>query len=194
MANHSDFVIPCSNPAAVETAMRQAKRMIEQTAQRLRTPVNVPDDPRVGNYSLRRALTDVFKVQPGNTSMGQVFQIKENFGLLAQAVTRARALCVSAAHPMCGQSGQLGHSAFAEVGADNSPTFYLCPAFFREAAPDQARTIVHELAHARLGVLHRGGELLDFEQCPNLRLRSFDEAINNAYAYDAFADCVSSLR
>ena len=163
MADHSNFVVSCSNQHVVDTAMRRARQMIEQTSRRLQVPVNVPEDPRVGNYSLRRALTDVFKVQPGNTSMGQVFQIKENFKLLAQAVTRARALCVSAADPECGQSGQLGHSAFAYVGADNSPTFYLCPAFFRNTPQDQARTIVHELAHARLGVLHRGGELLNFE-------------------------------
>ena len=194
MSSHSNFVIPCSDQPAVETAIRQARRMIEQTAQRLQAPVNVPEDPRLGSYSLRQALTDVFKVQPGNSSMGQVFEIKTNFGLLAQAVKRAKALCVSAAHPMCSQSGDLGHSAFAEAGADNTPTFYLCPAFFRATPRDQARTIVHELAHARLGVLHRGGQLVNFEPCPNLSLRSFDDAIDNAYAYDAFADCVSRLR
>ncbi len=193
MANN-DFVISCSNQTVVDAAIRAARQMIEQTARRLQMPVNVPEDPRVGNYSLRRALTDVFKVQSGNTSIRQVFEIKNNFGLLAQAVTRAKALCVSAAHPMCGKSGQLGHTAFAEIGADSSPIVYLCPAFFRAAPKEQARTIVHELAHARLGVGHRGGEVLDFDQCPDLSLRSFDDAINNAYAYDAFADCVSSLR
>ena len=193
MTNHANFVISCTNQAAVITAMRVAKSMIEQTRQRLQAVVNVPEDPRLGNPRLRQALIDVFKVTPGNSSIEQVHAIKTNFGLLAQAMARSRPLCVSGAHPMCGQSGQLGHSAFAEIGANSSPTFYLCPAFFHSSSAEQARTVVHELAHARLGIGHRGGEIVSFERCPNLSLRSFDDAISNAYAYDAFADCVSSL-
>jgi hypothetical protein len=154
--------------------------------------VNVPEDPRVGVHSLRQALAAAFKVQPGNSSMSQLFEIRQNFQLLADAAAHARAACVSAQHPMCGSAGELGHSAFADVGTESAPTLYICPSFFHETAPDQARTIVHELAHARLAVGHRGGEIVSFGSCPDLPLRSFSDAIANAYAYDAFADCMGA--
>jgi len=192
MTRHDDFVITCINQAVVDKAMAAARSMIVRTTQRLQAVITVPEDDR-GRDPVRRALVDAFKVAPGLLSGTQVRAIKTNFELLAQAVKRARALCVSAADPECARSGEIGHCAYAHVGADGSPTCYLCPSFFHETPTHQARHIVHELAHARLGVGHRGGLFASFEHCPDLRLRSFDDAIFNAYAYDAFADCVSSL-
>lgn len=189
MTDHARYIVRCQDQSAVATAMRAAAQMIERTQHRLQA-VNVPEDPRVGVQSLRQALAGVFKVQPGNSSMGQLFEIRQNFQLLAQAAANARSACVSGQHPMCGKADELGHSAFAVVGTDNAPTLYICPSFFHESARDQARTIVHELAHARLAIGHRGGEIVAFGSCPDLPLRSFSDAIANAYAYDAFADCM----
>jgi hypothetical protein len=189
MTNHANYVIPNPNPGAVTATMHAATLMIDRTLRRL-TAMNVPEDPRLGQYSLRQALTRVFKVQPGNFSMGQVFEIRQNFQMLSQAARHATAVTVSAQHPMSGGSNELGHSAFAEIGTSNTPALYLCPKFFLESFADQTRTIVHELAHARLAVAHRGGQIVAFDACPDLPLRSFDDAIANAYAYDAFANCL----
>ena len=46
-----------------------------------------------------------------------------------------------------------------------------------------------KLAHARLGVTHKGGRFLQFG-CAETPVKTFDEAIDNAYVYDAFAYCL----
>jgi hypothetical protein len=192
------FAIPCPNPQMVEAAIRTAKQMLVQTMQRLQAgPANIPEDDRLWTR-LHRSYMDVFKVQTGLQSAAQIQEIKGNFGYLAQAANSIKTLCVSDAHPfVSSQRGQLGHEAFAYPGNSSTPTIYFAPAFFRLQARSQARDVVHELAHARLGVKHSGGEFLSFvtnDPCEASPLKTFDEAIDNAYVYDRFADCVSSAR
>ncbi len=185
------FVIPCSNPNTIKTAIREAQRMLDQTQTRLRSAlVSVPEDDRQWT-ALQKACVEIFKVQPGLQSMAQVTEIKLRFGFLAQAATRINPVCVTDAHPMAAHGNEMGHTAFASIGNDSAPTIYFLPAFFRSAPPIQARTVVHELAHARVGAAH-GAEFLSFELCSGSPLKTFDEAINNAYSYDLFADCASS--
>ncbi len=188
---HRAYVIPCPNPTAVANAMRTAQQMIARTQRRLQAVTNVPEDPRTWTPE-HQMLVNTFKIRPGTQSASQVFDIKGRFSYLAQAATRARAVCVSRAHPMCGKSGELGHAAFAEVGVDGAPTLYLCPAFFRNGPAEQARTIVHELAHARLGVQHRGGVFVSFDAESPLTV--FEDAIENAYSYDLLANSAAQGR
>jgi hypothetical protein len=195
--NDPKYLIPCSNRPVIDTAIRNANQMLAQTRQRLQAgPANIPEDTRLWTR-LHQSYVDIFKVQTGLQSMAQIQQIKGNFEFLAQAVTRIKPLCVSDAHPFINSKGQMGHEAFAEVGTDSSPTIYFGSPFFRNTPRYQARTVVHELAHGRLGVGHAGGEFLSFvtdDACEPTPLKTFEEAISNAYVYDRFADCVSSSR
>lgn len=191
-SEHAQYVIPCPNPGVVAEAVRAARLMLTQTNQRIGNVVNVPEDPRM-HTPVHAAFVDVFKVDPGMGSTGQVREVRQNFGLLAQAAARMETRCVSQADPMCGQAGQLGHNAFAEVGASSNPIAYLCPSFFNAQPATRARALVHELAHARLAIGHAGGEFLAYDRCSS-PLRSFRDAIRNAYSYDVFADCLAGGR
>jgi hypothetical protein len=188
----TQFVVPCQNKPAVDAAVRNAQRMLAETQKRLQqAPMTLPEDPRLWTPA-HQPFADIFHVEPGMSSMAQIAQIKENFSLLAQAAAKMTAVCVSAAHPMCGKAGQMGHNAFAVVEANKAPTVYLCPSFFNSPAAAQAKTLIHELAHARLAVEHAGGRYLQFEPCGKSPLNSFADAIKNAYCYDGFAECVGS--
>ena len=57
----------------------------------------------------------------------------------------------------------------------------------------RARLLIHEVAHFRLGVKHRGG-VFTFanERCESGHpVRGYSEAASNAYCYDHFAHCAS---
>lgn len=189
-ADHKKYLISCPNPAAVANAIRHAQQMLAQAQRQLQPVIGVPEDERLWT-PVHRLLIDMFKVQPGLQSSTQVNEIKERFRRLAQGANNLKTFCVSDAHPMC-RTVTLGHSAFADLGMDRTPSAYLCPAFFRLNSPAQARTIVHELAHACLAVEHKGGEFVSFEPCGSSPLKTYDEAINNAYTFDLFADCAAS--
>lgn len=57
----------------------------------------------------------------------------------------------------------------------------------------KARVIVHEAAHARLGIAHSGGVFsFDLEACgAGHPVGSFQQAARNAYCFDLFAYCLS---
>jgi hypothetical protein len=195
--NDQKYLIPCPNRIVIDAAIRDATQMLARAKQRLQAgPPTIPEDTRLWT-PLHQAYVDIFKVRPGVQSMAQIQNIKDNFGYLAQAATRITPLCVSDAHPFISTTqGKMGHEAFSEVGNDSSPTIYFGSPFFRCTRRQQAKTVVHELAHGRLGVGHTGGEFLSFsdDACETTPLRTFDEAISNAYAYDRFAECASSSR
>jgi len=187
-ADHEQYVIPCPYPAVVTHATHKAQQLLAQSQGLLRQAHSIPEDPRL-QRRVHQLLMDVFKIEPGWRSPSQVFEVQERFNYLAQAAPKARVFCVSDKHPMNGDAGKLGHSAFAEIGTHSAPMVYLCPAFFLSST-HQASTIVHELAHGRLGVGHRGGEFLSFG-CTGSPLKSYEDAIENAYSYDLFAECAT---
>jgi hypothetical protein len=184
----TSHAISCSDQAAVRAATRQAGNMISISLRQMASgPMNIPQDSRL--YTpMHYFYTLFFKVEPGIRSMRQILEIKERFRFLRQSLSSARTRCVSDDHPGC-RSGQMLHNAFAEVGVTAPRLINLCPAFFRNSPDVQARTIVHELAHARLAVGHRGGRFINFG-CSETPLSTFSEAIDNAYVYDNFAYCL----
>jgi len=191
-SEHAKYVISASSPFAVQQALESARQMIAETERRMsRGPHNIPEDPRLMT-PMHQFYALFFKVEPGLASMGQIKDLKERFSMLGKAAVAATVLCVSAADPMSGKSTEMKHAGFAELGVDGAPTIYLCPSFFQTNGANQARTIVHELAHARLGAGHNGGIFLSFE-CGPTPVKSFKEAIDNAYVYDAFAYCVADV-
>jgi hypothetical protein len=188
---HAPYVVPCPNPTMLNAAIALARQLLTTVNTRIQAaaPI-VPEDPRLPT-DLHQAYVAIFKVDPGNASLGQVQQIKENFRLLTQAIAGIQTFCVNDKHPMGSGAGQLGHDAFATPGVATKPVVYFLPAFFRgKNPPNQARTVIHELAHARLSIGHAGGEFLKFDGCSESPLRSFGDAIKNAYSYDAFVDCL----
>jgi len=187
-AQPGQHVIPCPDPGAVSAAITLARNILGTALRRMDAgPSNISIDPRT-HQQMQFFYTLFFKVEPGVRSAAQILEIKERFRALALAARAATTRCVSAAHPDC-RSGQMLHDGFADVGASQQPVVNLCPSFFTSPAEAQARTIIHELAHARLGIEHAGGRFLQFE-CGATPLRSYDEAIANAYVFDLFAYCL----
>jgi len=181
-------VIPCPDPNAVSAAITLARNILGAALRRMDAgPSNIGMDTRT-YQPMHFFYTLFFKVEPGLRSASQILEIKERFRALALAVNAASTRCMSAAHPDC-RSGEMLHNAFAALGASQQPVVNLCPSFFTSPADSQARTIIHELAHARLGINHAGGRFLQFE-CGATPLRSYDEAIANAYVFDLFAYCL----
>ena len=191
-ADHKNYLVRCASPQAIQAAIRSATQLLQQANTRLQSgPSRISEDDREWT-PIHHAYVDIFKVEAGDKSMSQVAEIKDRFGYLLQAAKGILTLCVNGSDPMAGSQGQMGHTAFAEVGNESSPTIYFCPAFFGCTPDVQARTIIHELAHGRLGATHAGGEFLQFERCGASPLTSYDDALNNACTYDLFADCVIS--
>jgi Domain of unknown function (DUF4157)/Lysine-specific metallo-endopeptidase len=180
-------VIPCSDPAALRVAIRRAGTIISSALSQMASgPRSVPVDYRL--YTpMHYFYTLFFKVEPGARSSPQILQINEGFRFIQQALSSAGTQCVSAHHPKC-RSGQMLHNAFAEIGVTGR-LINICPTFFNNSTDEQARTIIHELAHARLAVEHRGGRFMQFG-CYATPVNTFNEAIDNAYVYDIFATCL----
>jgi hypothetical protein len=192
-AEHQKYLIPSPNPGLVTQAMKRAGEMLVVTRRRLAhgaAGMIVSEDPRM-RVPIHDACERFFKVEPGLRSIGQIQEIRENFEMIENAVKATTALCVSAQDPDSKEGG-FPRDGFAYVGADGRPTIYLCPSFFAPkpslgdgAADGRAGTIIHEIAHARLAIGHKGGEVLAFGgAAPSVR--NFTEAIGNAYCYDAF--------
>jgi len=184
----TSHVIECPDPEAVSTALDNARIVLEAVVDRLQNgPSNIPVDRRA--YTpMHYFYTLFFHVEPGDRSMGQILQIKEAFRYLLEALSSVRTQCVSADNPHC-QSGDFQHSAYAPIGPAAPRVLSMCPAFFNNSPDEQARTIIHELAHNRLGVGHGGGRFVMFG-CQETPVSTFDEAIDNAYVYDGFAYCL----
>lgn len=180
-------VIPCSDPAALRVAIRRAGTIISSAISQMASgPRSVPVDPRL--YTpMHYFYTLFFKVEPGARSMRQILQINEGFRFIQQALSSVGTQCVSAYHPKC-RSGQMLHNAFADIGVTGR-LMNICPTFFNNSTDEQARTIIHELTHARLAVEHRGGRFMQFG-CYATPVNTFNEAIDNAYVYDIFAACL----
>lgn len=191
----AQHIIACPDLVAVSAAMARARVVIASALAQMKAgPINVPEDERIRG-PMHYFYMLFFHVQPGDRSIRQIFEVQSNFEILSQSLAQVTTRCVSSRHPDCA-SGQMLHNAFADVGVARNPVINLCPSFFNGSVDDQARTIIHELAHARLGIEHAGGRLLSFE-CGETRLAGFDEAIANAYVYDLFAHCLhasASLR
>src|SRR5262249_12852816 len=97
-AQHASYIIQNPNPAMVQKALKNAQNMLSLTQRRLaQGPMTIPDDLRLLT-PLHNFYVLFFKVEPGLPSMGQIREIKDRFGFLNEAVTKAEVLCVSAAH------------------------------------------------------------------------------------------------
>jgi hypothetical protein len=188
-----DYVITCPNPRAVQDVVDLAKQLLAKVVEKLHhcAPQVHDDDPRLIT-SVHQAMIDIFKVEPGLPSLREVHQIRVNSEQLLQAVRSMKPpQCVAAGHPDCGKEWH--HVAFAVRGTDRTPTISLCPGFFSTTTTkdERALTIIHELAHARLNVGHRGGEFVSYDPEGSSTLNSFDDAIENAYSYENFARRIS---
>ena len=181
--------IACPNPTALKDSVDLAESLLKTVVGKLKAGLpKLSEDPRL-HTPLQLAMIDLFKIEPGMRSLGQIQQIRVHFELLSKAAQSMHPpQCVSANHPDC-KSGEMHHDAFAVIDTKKKPTISLCPRFFHKSKTKQERalTIIHELAHARLGIAHKGGRFLLFDPRGDSPLKSFDDAIANAYSYDAFA-------
>ncbi len=187
-------VTACADRTGVMGAARGADRILSVVNGALRTaPMNIPQDPRL-RTPIHSLYSSVFKVEAGVRGLRQIQTIKTHFRFMQGALASATLNCTSADDAMCGKRDEIGHAAYAAVGFDASTTIHLCPGFFRESRPRQARTLIHELAHARVGTEHKGGRFVHMDACSATPVKTSDEAINNAYVYDTFASCIQASR
>lgn len=184
-------IVPCPDQDAIQRAKRYAGEIIATARRRMTDgPVRISEDDR-NRGPMHWFYILFFHVEPGDLSVKQIHDIKENFNFLERALPTSTVRCATADHPDC-SSGGFSHLGFSTVGANSSPTISLCPGFFNADGDTQARTIIHELAHARIAAEHAGGRFIQVG-CHETPLRSFSEAINNAYVYDNFAMCLHAI-
>lgn len=198
----------------ITPGVERARELVDGAFSRLR---RVSDyfqpgrDPR--NYSPEeRAAAELFHRHFNSQRSGDALTVRENYDLIGSSLA---ALTDSSFRVVDPDQLPEEEREFLAYVRGRDATIYLAETFFESEEPvitsassrstvsvlprafpveTKARCMIHEVAHFRLGVGHAGGVFgLDVSNCANgFPLRDFDQADDNAYAYDLFAACLGT--
>ncbi len=184
--------------------------MVHQTVNRMNGIHNIllpGSDPRLYSES-QRAITNLFSRHFKSRRAIDAIEVREYYQFILNALNSLGRNSFRVVPDAVAQGKAEGDVTAYVYG--RSPIIYLAESFFGELqeiqstarvtvgsrilSPEQkARILIHETAHFRLGVLHRGGIFgFDVVNCSHgLPVRTSSQAMGNAYVYDHFAYCAS---
>jgi hypothetical protein len=185
---------PCGQQSIVDGAFETAKHLTQLALIRVGRVKAIGISPGIAQEGeeiprYRSAVVDTF----GDASITALERIERELGAIqAKLGSRPNQLCAAASAVGCARD------FVAYVDKAVADTIFYCPAFFDpvQSPNERALKTIHEVAHV-LGKQHGGFDHDDegmVHPCGyGLNIR-FDEALDNAYAYETLIGCLTSTR
>jgi hypothetical protein len=192
-----------------EAALRDARLMVSRTANRLAEIYNclLPSSDPKRWTPVQKTTVGLFRHHFKSDKAVEALQVQQAYRLILGALNALQQTSFQVVSNAVARRESDG-DGYAYVRGDTPPV-YLAEFFFNEppagqsapakgkprflTAVQRARILIHETAHFKLGVGHRGGNF-GFEgvNCAaGHAVRSFEQAYDNAYVYDFLAYCAS---
>jgi len=193
----------------IDTALRDARLMVSRTASRLAEIYNclLPSSDPKRWTPVQKSTVALFKQHFKSDKAMDALQVQQAYRQILgelNALQQNAFRVVDSAMVRREKEGD----GYAFVRGNALPV-YLAESFFSEFPPgtdkqtqgkpkfltaaQRARLLIHEAAHLKLGTGHRGGNFgFDRDDCAGGHpLKSFEQACDNAFAYDLLAYCAS---
>jgi hypothetical protein len=193
-----------------DAALRDARLMVSRTANRLTEIYNclLPSSDPKRWTPVQKTTVDLFRHHFKSTKAMEALQVQQAYRLILGALNAWQQTSFRVVNNAVARRESEG-DIYAYVRGD-APPIYLAECFFSEPPPgsvkpatrgtprlltaaQRARILIHETAHCKLGVGHRGGNFgFGYINCAiGHKIHSFEQAYDNAYVYDLLAYCAS---
>ena len=193
----------------IDAALRDARLMVSRTASRLAEIYNCllpSSDPKRWTLVQKSTVT-LFKQHFKSDKAVEALQLQQAYRQILGGLNSLQPNTFRVVDNAAVRRESEG-DGYAVVRHNTLP-IYLAESFFSEPPPEagktskgkpksltpaqRARLLIHEAAHLKLEAGHRGGNFgFDRDNCAGGHpLKSFEQAYDNAFAYDLLAYCAS---
>ena len=193
----------------IDAALRDARLMVSRTASRLAEIYNclLPSSDPKRWTPVQKSTVALFKQHFKSDKAMDALQVQQAYRQILGGLNTLQPDAFRVVDNAAVRRESEG-DGYAFVRHNTLP-IYLAESFFSEPPPDagkaakgkpkslapaqRARLLIHEAAHLKLEAGHRGGNFgFDRDNCAGGHpLKSFEQAYDNAFAYDLLAYCAS---